>query len=191
MKLGYLSNSQVSTTGAVGSVKGLLLQGSTAFTSSGVSVTAAATYTSLSQTATSGSGVGAVFTVQKTGSAPNYCSTVTFASGTIGSIKGALVQASTTFTASGTSVTAASTYTGVSQTATSGTGTGAMPVVAQLAKETGATAIVNAGNTTATKLVGQTQVYAKTGVAITYAFDYTSGTPATMAYELHLKLEAL
>lgn len=126
MKLGYLSNSQVSTTGAVGSVKGLLLQGSTAFTSSGVSVTAAATYTSLSQTATSGSGVGAVFTVQKTGSAPNYCSTVTFASGTIGSIKGALVQASTTFTASGTSVTAASTYTGVSQTATSGTGTGAI-----------------------------------------------------------------
>ena len=64
-------------------------------------------------------------------------------------------------------------------------------LIAQLAKETGATAIVNAGNTTATKLVGQTQVFAKTGVAITYAFDYTSGTPATMAYELHLKLEAL
>jgi hypothetical protein len=126
MKLGYLSNSQVSTTGTVGTINGILLQGSTAFTSSGVSVTAAATYTSLSQTATSGSGVGAVFTVQKTGSAPNYCSTVTFASGTIGSITGALVQASTTFTASGTSVTAASTYTGVSQTATSGTGTGAI-----------------------------------------------------------------
>jgi len=126
MKLGYLFSSQVSTTGAVGSIKGLLLQGSTTFTSSGVSVTAAATYTGISQTATTGTGTGAVFTVQKTGSAPNYCSTVTFASGTIGSIKGALLQASTTFAASGTSVTAASTYTGVTQSATSGTGTGAV-----------------------------------------------------------------
>jgi len=126
MKLGYLFSTQVSTTGAVGSVKGLLLQGSTAFTSSGVSVTAAATYTSISQTATSGAGSGAVFTVQKTGSAPNYCSTVALANGTIGSIKGALVQASTTFSASGVSVTAASTYTAISQTATSGSGSGAI-----------------------------------------------------------------
>ena len=126
MKLGYLTGSQISTTGAVGSIVGTLLQGSTTFTSSGTSVTSAATYTGISQTATNGSGAGAVFTVQKTGSAPNYCSTVTLASGTVASIKGALLQASTTFTASGTSVSAASTYTGVSQNATSGTGTGAI-----------------------------------------------------------------
>ena len=126
MKLGYLTSSQVSTTGAVGSINGLLLQGSTTFTSSGISVTAASTYTSVSQTSTTGAGTGAVFTVQKTGSAPNYCSTVTIASGTIGSIKGVLLQASTSFTATGTSVTAASTYTSVSQTSTSGTGAGAV-----------------------------------------------------------------
>jgi hypothetical protein len=67
----------------------------------------------------------------------------------------------------------------------------AQTTVAQLAKETGAAGIVNAGNTTATKLLGTVIIFAKTGVAITYAFDYTSGTPAAMAYELHLKLEAL
>jgi hypothetical protein len=74
---------------------------------------------------------------------------------------------------------------------TDGTDSVAQTTVAQLAKETGATGIVNAGNTTATKLLGSVMILAKTGVAITYAFDYTSGTPATMAYELHLKLEAL
>ena len=126
MKLGYLTGSQISTTGAVGSIVGSLLQGSTTFTSSGISITSAATYTGISQTATNGIGVGAVFTVQKTGTATNYCSTVTLASGTVTSIKGALLQASTTFAISGTSVTAASTYTGVSQTATSGTGSGAV-----------------------------------------------------------------
>lgn len=126
MKLGYLPSTQVSTTGTVGTVKGVLLQGSTTFTSSGVSIVSAATYTSVIQTATSGSGASAVFTVQKTGTAPNYCSSVTLATGTVGSIKGALLQGSTTFSATGTSVTAASTYTGVSQTATSGTGAGAV-----------------------------------------------------------------
>ena len=72
-----------------------------------------------------------------------------------------------------------------------GTDSVAQTLVAQLATQAGAAAIVNAGNTTATKLLGSVVIFAKTGVAITYAFDYTSGTPATMAYELHLKVEAL
>ena len=72
-----------------------------------------------------------------------------------------------------------------------GTDSVAQTLVAQLATQAGASAIVNAGNTTATKLLGSVVIFAKTGVAITYAFDYTSGTPAAMAYELHLKAEAL
>ena len=132
MKLGYLTGSQISITGAVGSIVGSLLQGSTTFTSSGVSVTSAATYTGISQSATNGTGAGAVFTIQKTGSASNYCSTVTLASGTIGSIKGILLQGSTGFTGTGVSVTAASTYTGVTQSATSGTGTGAVFTVQKI-----------------------------------------------------------
>jgi len=126
MKLGYLTNGAVSDTGAVGSITGSLLQSSTTFTSNGVSVTAAATYTAVSQSATSGTGNGAVFTIQKTGAVASYISYVSLASGTVGAIKGALLQASTTFSITGTSVTAASTYTGVSQSATSGTGTGAV-----------------------------------------------------------------
>ena len=74
---------------------------------------------------------------------------------------------------------------------TDGTDSVAQTTVALLATQAGAAAIVNAGNTTATKLLGSVVIFAKTGVAITYAFDYTSGTPATMTYELHLKVEAL
>ena len=72
-----------------------------------------------------------------------------------------------------------------------GTDSIAQTLVAQLAKETGSAAIVNSGNTTATKLLGSVIVFAQIGVPITYAFDYTSGTAGTMAYELHLKVEAL
>lgn len=74
---------------------------------------------------------------------------------------------------------------------TDGTDNIAQSTVAQLVTQAGAAAIVNAGNTTATKLLGSVVIYALTGVAITYAFDYTSGTPGTMTYELHLKVEAL
>jgi hypothetical protein len=58
--------------------------GSTTFTvSSGTSVTAAATYTGVTQSATSGSGSGAVFTITKTGSGTAYSGfiTVTVTSG--------------------------------------------------------------------------------------------------------------
>lgn len=50
----------------------------------------------------------------------------------------------------------------------------------------------NVGNTTQTTLTGTGTFYAKTGVAITYAFGYSSTqTTTSMAYELHIKLEAM
>lgn len=51
--------------------------------------------------------------------------------------------------------------------------------------------VTSAANTTGTAVAGSYVVYAKTGTAITYAFDYTSvgGTP--MAFELHIRLEAM
>lgn len=56
---------------------------STTFTASGTSVVAAGTYTLRTQSATSGSGTGAVFTIQKTGSGTAYSgvTTVTVTSG--------------------------------------------------------------------------------------------------------------
>jgi hypothetical protein len=50
--------------------------------------------------------------------------------------------------------------------------------------------ITSAANTTATAVSGSLSVYAKTGTAITYAFDYTS-TGTAMVFELHVRLEAL
>jgi len=81
--------------------------------------------------------------------------------------------------------------TGVTITYTDGTDSVAQSVVARLATQAGAAAIVNAGNTTATSLQGEVTIYAKTGVAIQYAIDYTSVNAAEMAYEAHLKAEAL
>jgi hypothetical protein len=51
--------------------------------------------------------------------------------------------------------------------------------------------ITSAGNTTATADGGDIMIYAKTGTAIQYKFDYTSNTPGQMIYELHVTLEAL
>jgi hypothetical protein len=72
-------------------------------------------------------------------------SAVVSTTGTVGSIKGALLQGSTTFTAAGTSVTAAATYTAVSQSATSGSGSGAVFTI----QKTGA-GTVYSGNITVT-----------------------------------------
>jgi hypothetical protein len=77
LELGVVVSATVSTTGTVGTITGALLQGSTTFTASGTSVTAAATYTGVSQSATSGSGSGAVFTIQKTGSGTEYSGFIT------------------------------------------------------------------------------------------------------------------
>ena len=50
--------------------------------------------------------------------------------------------------------------------------------------------ITSAANTTGTAVGGSIVVYAKTGTAITYQYDYTS-TGTAMAYELHIKLERM
>ena len=67
----------VSTTGTVGSITGRLLQGSTTFTSSGTSIAGAATYTGVTQSATSGTGSGAVFTIAKAGGGTAYSGAIT------------------------------------------------------------------------------------------------------------------
>jgi hypothetical protein len=54
---------------------GLLLQGITSFTVAGTSVTATATYTNVIQSASSGTGTGAVFTIEKTDNGTSYAST--------------------------------------------------------------------------------------------------------------------
>jgi hypothetical protein len=51
--------------------------------------------------------------------------------------------------------------------------------------------VTSAANTTGTAIGGCEVVYAKTGTNIQYSFDYTSGTPGQMTYELHIKCEAL
>ena len=51
--------------------------------------------------------------------------------------------------------------------------------------------ITSTGNTTSTATGGCIVVYAKTGVAMTFSFDYTSVGVTAMVYELHLKVEAL
>lgn len=73
---------------------------------------------------------------------------------------------------------------------TDGTDSVAQTAVMQMATEAGTAAIINANSTTSGKLIGTSIIYAKTNVAITYAFDYASSV-GTMAYELHVKVEAL
>ena len=77
LELGSVPSATVSTTGTIGTITGAFLQGTTTFSASGVSVTAAATYTAVSQSATSGTGSGAVFTIQKTGSGTAYSGNIT------------------------------------------------------------------------------------------------------------------
>lgn len=48
----------------------------------------------------------------------------------------------------------------------------------------------SAANTTGTAVGGNLVIYAKTGTAITYQYDYTS-TGTAMVYELHIKLERM
>ena len=60
-----------------GNPKSALAQVTTTFTASGTSVSAAATYTGVTQSATNGSGSGAVFTITKTGSGTAYSEFIT------------------------------------------------------------------------------------------------------------------
>ena len=77
LELGSVPSATVSTTGTIGTITGAFLQGTTTFSASGTSVIAAATYTAVSQSATSGTGSGAVFTIQKTGSGTAYSGNIT------------------------------------------------------------------------------------------------------------------
>jgi hypothetical protein len=56
---------------------GSLIPNVTSFTSSGTSVNTAATYLNVTQTSTSGSGTGAIFTIKKTGSGTAYSGNIT------------------------------------------------------------------------------------------------------------------
>ncbi len=75
-------------------------------------------------------------------------------------------------------------------TYTDGTDSVAQSQVAGLQTQAGAVATTNAGNTTASKLLGDLVIYAKTGVAIQYAVGYASSGTA-MQYEIHLAIEAM
>ena len=74
-----------SPTTTIGSTLGSLSSTLTTFGISGTSVTAAATYTSVSQSATSGNGTGAVFTIQKTGAGTVYSGSTTVTVSSVGS----------------------------------------------------------------------------------------------------------
>lgn len=80
--------------------------------------------------------------------------------------------------------------TGVTITYTDGTDSVAQSVVMSMTKQDGTVGIVNNGNGTTTILYGSIAVYAKTGVAIQYAIDYTS-VGGTMNYAARGRLEAL
>ena len=60
-----------------GNPKSALVNNTTTYTSSGTSIATAATYTGVTQSATNGSGTGAVFTIVKTGSGTNYSGNIT------------------------------------------------------------------------------------------------------------------
>ena len=84
-----------------------------------------------------------------------------------------------------------STLGAVTITYTDGTDSVAQSAVMQMANELGASVTSNSGNTTAAKLIGSTEIWALTGVAIQYAVAYASNIAGTMKYEVHLKCEAL
>lgn len=81
--------------------------------------------------------------------------------------------------------------TGVVLTYNDGDGNVAQSDTMALMTAAGAIALNSATNTTATNLNGTTVIYARTGVAIQYAIDYTSVGVTPMAYAAHLKVEAL
>ncbi len=89
-------------------------------------------------------------------------------------------------TAAGTS----STLGALTITYTDGTDSVAQSHICGLQTQAGAIATTNAGNTTASKLLGDIVIYAKAGVAVQYAIAYASSGTA-MQYEAHLGIEAM
>jgi hypothetical protein len=80
---------------------------------------------------------------------------------------------------------------GLTITFTDGDGSVAQSVKIRMNLNDGTNNTVHAGNTTTSNMFGQATIYAKTGVAIQYAFGYTSSGATTMLYSLHVKVEAL
>lgn len=80
---------------------------------------------------------------------------------------------------------------GVVITYNDGIGNVAQSDVMALTTLAGAIAISSAVNTTATNLAGTLVIYARTGVAVTYAIGYTSVNANVMTYSAHLRAEAL
>jgi hypothetical protein len=76
---------------------------------------------------------------------------------------------------------------------TDGTDSVAQSVTLTAANQSGALITIgtgNTGNATTTISYGTAMVYAKTGVAMTYSFGYSS-TGTTMQYEIHVRCESL
>ena len=136
---------------------GALIQGTTTFITAGTGNATAGTYTNVTQSATSGTGTGAVFTIVKTTSTA-YASGITltvtspgsgYAAGDTITILGTNFTGGTAptnnltitvtqigptkFTLAGTAITTAATYTGVTQSATSGVGSGAVFTISKIA----------------------------------------------------------
>jgi hypothetical protein len=75
---------------------------------------------------------------------------------------------------------------------TDGTDSVAQSNVMLMPDETGTgLGTTNVGNTTTSTLNGSMIVWVAAGSPITYAIGYASNVPGTMAYEAHLKLEAM
>lgn len=67
----------------------------------------------------------------------------------------------------------------------------AQSMVMALQTSLGTTVTTSSGNLPTTKLTGTIIINAVSGTPITYAIGYTSSGATAMAYELHIKLEAL
>jgi len=81
--------------------------------------------------------------------------------------------------------------TGTTLTYTDGTDSVAQSLVMTMSKSDGTIAINSAGNLTTTKLTGSAYIYAKTGVAIQAAIDYTSSGATPMAYQARFSCEVM
>lgn len=81
--------------------------------------------------------------------------------------------------------------TGVVITYNDGDGNVAQSNTVAMDSPTGTVVTTSATNTTATNLIGEIVVYAKTGVAIQYAIGYTSVGVTAMQYAAHLICEAM
>jgi hypothetical protein len=76
-------------------------------------------------------------------------------------------------------------------TYTDGSDSVAQSNIMLMADQTGAAVTSNSGNTTVSTLNGSMVIWVAAGGPIQYSIGYASNVPGTMAYEVHLKLEAM